>query len=539
MRFDRRFSLAFRAGAVGVLAMCLSGSGLTVSASEQTQAPQPPPAGTRPLTADGPVLRISLDDAVRMAFENNLGLQTERLNPQIQDFNVARALSAYTPELFGSTGRSSTTAPPTEFLQTGVAVTTTTNFTSTGGVRQQLPWGGRYEVGLNGGRRATDAPRTPYSPQLSSDFAAVLVQPLLRGFTIDGNRANILQAENQQEIVDIQLRERMTQTSRAVRNSYLTLVSAISNLEVSRQSLELAQQQLKNNQRRVEVGAMAPIENVSAEAEVARLEERVIVNEGQIEAAQDALRTLIMNPGQAEFWATRVEPVERPVLTPQAIDVEAAIKNAMANRTDILQLRKQMESADIDIRFNRNQTLPGIDLTARYGMTGVGGTQLRYGPEPEGGGLPEIISRAERPLGDVLRDVFGNDFRNWSFAVNVNYPIGRSAAEASLAAARLRRQQAEVSMRDLEMEISRQVREAARQVQTSLKRVQSTQKARELAERQLEAEEKRVAVGLSDTFRAVQAQRDLASQRFAELNAVIDYNRALIDFEAVQTITVR
>ena len=76
-------------------------------------------------------------------------------------------------------------------------------------------------------------------------------------------------------------------------------------------------------------------------------------------------------------------------------------------------------------------------------------------------------------------------------------------------------------------------------VQTSLKRVESTQKARELAEQQLEAEEKRVAVGLSDTFRAVQAQRDLAVQKRAELNAIILYNRALVDFEAVQTVPVR
>jgi outer membrane protein TolC len=135
--------------------------------------------------------------------------------------------------------------------------------------------------------------------------------------------------------------------------------------------------------------------------------------------------------------------------------------------------------------------------------------------------------------------VFGNEFRNWSIQLNVSYPIGTSAAEAALAQSRLRRQQAQVSIRELEMEISRQVRDAARQVQTSLKRVEATRKARELAERQLEAEEKRVAVGMSDTFRAVQAQRDLASQRSAELAAIIAYNRALIDFEAVQTVPVR
>ncbi len=121
----------------------------------------------------------------------------------------------------------------------------------------------------------------------------------------------------------------------------------------------------------------------------------------------------------------------------------------------------------------------------------------------------------------------------------MSYPIGTSQAEASLAQARVRRQQAQTSMRDLETEVARQVRDAARQVQTSLKRVEATRQARTLAQRQLDAEEKRVAVGLSDTFRVVQSQRDLAAQRSAELNAIIDYNRALIDFEAVQIVPVR
>ena len=541
MRFEQRISACLRSVTALTVSACLFASGPLVSASGQGQSPQPaPPQQTIGTSAQGgATLRIGQEEAVRLALENNLGVQAERLSPQIQEFGVARALAAYTPELIGSTGRTSTTAPPTEFLQTGVAVTTSSNFNSSGGVRQALPWGGAYQVGLTGARRTTDAPRSVFSPQLTSDFAAVYNQPLLRGFTIDANRQAILQSRNQQDIVDLQLTERITQTSRNVRYAYLNLVAAISGLEVARQSLDVAKQQLQNNQRRVEVGTIAPIENVAAEAEVARTEEAVIVAEGQIEAAQDLLRTLVMNPSQPDFWAVRIEPAEQPVLTPQPIDIDAATRNALSNRTDIAQLRKQLESADLDIRFNRNSRLPALDLQARYGMTGVGGTQFIYGPPPADGGPPPIDATLQRSFGDVLRDVFGNDFNNWSVSLNVSYPIGTSEAEAALAQSRLQRQQAQVSMRELEMEITRQVRDAARQVQTSLKRVESTQKARELAERQLEAEEKRVAVGLSDTFRAVQAQRDLADQRRAELNAIIDFNRALIDFEVVQTVPVR
>jgi outer membrane protein TolC len=537
MRLQQRFRAAFRPFAAAGAAACLFASGLAVSASGQEQAPQTAPP--QQVGAPGNVLRIGLDEAVKMAMENNLGIQAERLNPEVANFGVARALAAYAPVIFGGTQKSSSTAPPTDFLQTGVDVTTDSDFSGNGGIRQQVPWlGGRYQASVGGLRATTNAPLDPFVPLLRSNFDFNYTQPLLAGLRIDGFRAAILQSRNQQDVVDIQLRERLTQTSRTVRYAYLALVQAISGLEVAKQSLETSRQQLSNNRRRVEVGTIAQIETVSAEAEVARNEEAVILREGQIDAARDQLRTLIMNPNQPDFWTTQIEPAEQPVLAPQPIDVDAATKNALANRTDIHQLRKQLESADIDIRVNADARLPAVDATFDYGSTGVGGTRRTFGPEVEGGIRP-ITGSSTRAFGDVLRDVFGQDFRSWSFAINVSYPIGTSQADAALAQARVRRQQAQTSMRELEIEVAREVRDAARQVANSLKRVEATRKARELAERQLEAEEKRVAVGLSDTFRVVQAQRDLAAQRSAELNAVIDYNRALIDFEAVQVVPVR
>jgi outer membrane protein TolC len=512
-----------------------------VSASGQApggQVPAQPAAASQGTAPQGPTLRIGQDEAVKMALENNLGIQTERLTPRIRELAVSQAYAAYKPVLFGGTSRNSNTSPPTNFLQTGGSATVTSaNFNSQAGVQQNLPWmGASYVAALTGSRATSDEPLAIFSPQLGSNMNFQYDQPILRDFRIDALRNSILQAQNQQEVADIQLAERITQTSRAVRNGYLNLVAALSGLQVAEQSLELARQAYRNNQRRVEVGTMAQIDIVSAESEVARNEENVIVAQGNIEAAQDALRTLIMNPTQPDFWSTRIEPAEQPVLTPRPLDVEAAVTNALANRTDLAQLRKQIESTDISIKFNQNQKLPALDFQARYGVTGVGGTRYQYGPEPEGGGPRPIINQSQRSFGDVLRDVFGNDFRNWTVSLNVSYPLGTSAADAALASSRLQRQQSQVSMRDLEVEIARQVREAGRQVTTTLKRVEATRKARELAERSLQAEEKRLEVGLSDSFRLFNYQRDLAGARQNELNAVIAYNRALIAFEAIQSV---
>jgi outer membrane protein len=529
------------------VAATLFAFGPSLSASEQQaaagqaapapklQVAQPPqrPAGATPTST----LRLTGDEAVKLALENNLGIQTERLNPQLQTLALSRSLSAFTPELFGSTTKLSDSSPPTDFLSQGVAVTSTGRVSGNGGVRQNVPWlGGRYSIGLSGLRFTSNAPRTPFSPQLGSDLDLGYTQPLLRGLKIDSFRQTILQTRKQLEIADVQLAQRITATSRTVRNAYYNLILARTAAEVATGSLDLARQLLRNNERRVEVGSMAPIELIEAEAEVARQEEAVIVRQGQIQAAEDNLRLLILNPSQPDYWTTRLEPGDQPTMTESPVDVEAAIKNALANRTDIIQQRKQLESVDLDIKFNQNQKLPAVDVTAAYGLTGVGGTQYRYGPDPGDGTPPQVISSSQRDFRDVLRDVFGNEFRSWSFQVNVSYPLGTSQADAALASSRMERQQGQLQMRQLELAVVAQVREAARDISTTLERVRATQKARELMQRRLDADNKRLAVGLADTFRIFLAQRDLDNAKQAELQALIDYNRALIDFEAVQTV---
>ncbi len=194
-----------------------------------------------------------------------------------------------------------------------------------------------------------------------------------------------------------------------------------------------------------------------------------------------------------------------------------------------------MEQTDISMKYLRNQKLPALDVIGAYNVQGVAGTQFQF--DRESGIFPPPISgQSQRSFTDALRDVFANDFKTWSVAFNLSYPIGTSAADAGLAQARLQRDQQTTNLRDLETIIVAQVRDAGRQVTTALKRVETTQKARQLAEQNLQAYEKRLAVGLSDTFLVIQAQRDLTTQLNNELAAIIAYNRALINFEAVQTV---
>jgi outer membrane protein TolC len=548
----RGFRAVLRALALGSAIVGLTGSGTTLFAGGRPPAPtgqaapspaagqqvsgqtaqqpaSPPPAAQ----SEGPVRRLTADEAVTMALENNLNLRADRLDPQIEDMNVASARAAFTPEVFSNLRTTSDESPSASFLAGAAETITDERFTSTLGVRQNLPWGGgNYEVTWGGSRRETTG-FTSFNPQLGSDVNALIVQPLLRNFRIDAFRQQIMLSTKQREIADVGLRQSIAQTTRASRNAYWDLVFAIAQHRVQVQSLELARESLRNNRTRVEVGTMAPIDIVEAEAEVARNEEAVIVAEANIRSFEDRLRALVMNPSSPDFWSVRIEPTDQALLgAPRAIDVDAAIQNAIQNRTDVIQTRKQLESAGININYFSNQRLPDINLEASYGLTGLGGTQLEFGE----GFPPPVIGQTDRGFRSVLADVFQNQFPSWTLGVTIGYPIGRSQAEAGLARARLQSQQSRTALENLELQVATQVRDMGRQVNTNMKRVQATQVARQLAERRLEAEQKKFNVGMSTTFLVFQAQRELAQARTNELRAVIDYNQSLVDFEAIQQV---
>ncbi|MGH9371385.1 MAG: TolC family protein [Vicinamibacterales bacterium] len=537
MPLKPQFSARLTIFPVAALAVAVFAFGRPVSASGQTPAPQVP--ATAPPATPGPEVQITSDDAVRMALENNLGIQASRLSPEVQALALTQTRAAFAPTVFTNATKDSRSTPLSNFLGGSNAFVTNEGLRTNVGVLQQLPWGGGdYQISMDGSRNTTSDPSDPFNPRLTSNLNFTFTQPLLRDFAIDNVRQQLLLGEKQQEIVDVQLQQQVTQTSRRVRSAYFDLIGAIGQLGVARQTLELSQQSLKDNETRVEVGTLPPIDIIEAQAEVSRNEENVIIAEARIKTLEDILRTLIMNPSQPDFWTTHITPAEEPVVTPQPIDVEGAVANALANRTDLAQARKELEQTDIGIKFARNQRLPAVNAVVNYGLAGVGGTRLEF-DNTSGVFPPPVTNQTQRSFNDALRDIFGNEFRTWSFQLQVNYPIGTSAAEAALAQGRLQRQQGTTTLRQLEMQVATSVRDAGRQVETSLKRVEATTKAREFAERRLEAEQKRTTVGLSTTFQLFQAQRELSQQRLSELTATIDYNRALVNFQAVQSVPIQ
>jgi len=494
---------------------------------------QTAPAAPAP---QGPVLPLTMSQAESMALESNPQLRSDRLSPAMAEENLAAARSAFNPSVSAAFSRSSSQSTSSTAFEGGSTIISS-GLTGSTTVRQLLPWyGGGYELTWDAGRRETSQAFASFNPRLTAGLTLSFSQPLLQGFKIDSARAQVDTALQNRAIADIQLDERTISTRASAQNAYLDLVGAIARRGVAAQNLDLANRQLKDNQSRVEVGTMAPINIIEAEAEVANREEAVILAEASIASAEDRLRAIIFEPGRPDYWTIRIEPTDQPSLQPRSINLEDSIKNALENRTDISVQRRLVTISEISLKVTKNDTLPTVDLNARYSASGAGGTQFEYDNS-----VPErpLLSTTERGFGSVFGDAFRNNLPAWSLGVSVAYPIGKSSVEASLARQRIQLQQQQMDLDNLVLQITNSVRTAARDVDTNFKRVQVTQVAVQRAARQLDAEERRFAVGLSETFTLQQRQRDLASARINELQAIIDYNRSLITFDAIQKAPVR
>ena len=493
-------------------------------AQEQVQVPVPD------------VRRLTIEEAVRLSLENNLGIRVARIDPQIQDLSVAQARAAWFPTLTSMVQSASTDSPSNSFLSGAQGPKTSDDrLSSNFGIEQALRWGGSYNVGWESVRSTTTNLFSNFSPQVRSSLTFTYRQQLLRGFSIDSARQQVLVTENNREIADVSMRETVALTERAVRHAYWGLAYAIASLDVQRQSLELAAESLRNTRARIEIGTTAPVDAIEAEAEVALREEAVVLSEAQIATAEDALRAVVYDPASAGFWTLRIEPADLPPFVPAAVDTDAAMRNALERRSDLQVSRKNLETQDVNIRYSRNQTLPDVTASLHYGLTGLGGTQF-----VRGAGFPgPIIDQTERGFGTVLGDLFGNDFPSWTASLDVSYPIGANPQDTALARARLQYSQQQTQLRNAELQVAAEVREAGRQMLTNQRRVQTTTVSRQLSERRLDAEERKLAAGTSTSFFVFQAQRDLAEARNNELRAIIDYHRSTVDFETVQEAPLR
>ena len=493
---------------------------------EQTRPTNPPQPGVR--------VELTLDDAVKRALERNLDIAVERLNPQTYDFALASLQANYRPVFNSNYGMRSATSF-TRSQTAGGDILITDTFTGNNGILQNVKWGGgSFAVAFNNNRQAQSDLFATRNPAISSNLNFVYVQPVLRNFRIDGTRTQLKVTQINQQISESQLRATIVRTVANTRNAYWDYVFTIQAAEVAERSLQLATKLVEDNQARVEVGTLAPLDVVQAQAEQATRRQAVATTQAAVRTAELALKRLIVNGTDDPYWVASVEPVDRPTYSTESLDVADAVRKALSTRTDIDQSRKQIESNDVSIKNLSDQRLPALDVTASYGLAGIGGPQFVRPPGAALGAPPSQVIPGG--FSDTLSTLFNQKAPTWNFAANFSYPLGTSTADANLARARVQQRQTIAQARALELQIATEVTNAALLVESNRERLQAAQVAREFAEKRLEAEQSRFEVGLSTNFFVVQAQRDLRDSENSELRALLDYRRAQVDFERVQEI---
>jgi outer membrane protein TolC len=498
-------------------------------AQAQANLQQPAP-GQKPIAGinTGPRVDLTADEAVARALERNVTLASQRLTPRLSDFQIAATWASYRPALTSTFINNSQTVLPNTTIEGGNIVhNETSNWNA--GLAQNVRWfGGNYTLGWTNDRQDTDRFNSTFNPAFNSGFRAQYTQPLLQNFKIDQTRTNLLTQTIQRDIAELDLQATIASTTAQVRNAYWELVFAQLNLEAQRASFDLATRLVNDNRARVEIGTMAPIDIVQAQAEQATRRQAVVNAEATLKNNELALKRLIVSGTDDPVWTASINAVDNPGTVAESFDLEAAVRNALASRTDLASAKKTIETNTLTLKNFTNQTLPLLNVIGTYSLAGRGGTAIERDRDNN------ILNTFPGGYSDALSALRRWDFPTWNIQLNFTYPLGTSQAEANKARQQLVIQQSQATVKATELQVATEVTAAAIAIRNSQEAITAATAARELSDERYKAAQSKLDVGMATNFEVVQAQRDLADARNRELRELLNLRRAIVDFQRVQ-----
>lgn len=517
-------------------------------------------------TDAGEPLRVSLREAVTAAFANNKEIRIAAFTPaqRIQDVTLqsglfdpnltttAYYLDAKSPSPSSFTIRdpngnfvldsNPTTNPNASPLQRGTIIPREfTRYQLETIYRDPLRWGSSWQADLLLRRDISSAINVggqTFLPAFPETYYANLTltwnQPILRGLGREETETRITLAAKDLEIGKETFRKSVQDILLEVESAYWTLVYERQDLEVREEALRLAEELLRLNKIRVEVGTLPPIDITQAEAGVASREEAVIIAQANIENAEDRLRRVMGLDPQSPDWKRPILPEEDLAVVERNVDLDTEIQRAIQNRTDLASARLELEKSDVSLVQRRESLKWRLDFRGDVTLEGLSGDDNPLPNQGFVGNTPVSVDPAlNEDLLDALDLIPDADFPTYQATLTLGIPIGNRNLEANYAKARLDREQKAVEYENLEQAAIVAVGTAVRRVQTDRKRIDAAEKNRILQEKTVEAEQRKFENGLSTSFEVLQLQRDLSEARSAENAARRDYRTSLANLEAV------
>lgn len=490
---------------MSILSLLLAAPGIAqqTQPSQEDQAPE-----TR---------EVTLKDAIDLALKNNLDIEIEKYNPEITDTQQTFEKSKFEPFFGGVLNYNDSTFQSGSSLQGESIKRKTLDFNFHW--EQKLYTGTLYAIDFNNSRLNTSQLFTNINPQFNTTIFGSITQPLMRNFGIQITQAPLRIAQQNRLTSDEQLRVRIMDIALQVEQAYWDLVFYRDQLNVSQQSLARAKELYENNKKQVEVGTMAPLEVVAAEAEVASREEGIITSDSFIRNTEDSLKKLVLGNSVARSWKINVIPTEKADLRPLEMTEDEAIQKAMTNNPDLKALESDLRSRELTTKLAANALKPQLDAKVGYGLSGLGGTTLLT----DNNFPPNVIGTIPGGYGDALSALTNNP--SWSMGLTLGIPIGNGAARADFVRADLLQKQAATILDNAKQNLILNIRTAIRNMENSSKSYEAATASRVLQERKLDAEKKKLEVGLSTNYVVLQYQDDLAQAQSRELLYITAYSK--------------
>ncbi len=547
-------------------------------------------------------LYLSLDDAIALALENNLDIAIARYNLNIADTDVLRAkagaqilgvnsgivqntpgggvggigtqvgsgtggttlgaggagagagglvgstagglfgpfITSFDPVLTGTLQSDRFhILPSSTFSPASAQNTTTANFAYT----QGFQWGTNLNVGFNNTRTTLgDAPFSPLSPQLNSNFRFQVTQHLLQGFGFAANNRFIHIAKNNRELSDVAFRLQTITTVDQIENMYWDLVYAYENVRVKQESLSFSERTLSDTKKQVEIGSLAPIESVRALSTVAADQQALTVAKTNLQLQQLLMKNALSRTLHDSMLANaEVIPTSTMVLpeNEQIQPIEDMVNDALRHRPELVESRIQLNSQEASNKSVRSALLPTLDLYAYYGGYGLGGSQNPTNLCSNNGNIFGCSPTPTQSVGygSTLNQLVDSTASDKGVGVQLNIPLRNRAAQAVQIRSELEYRQLQMALQQTENRISIEVRNAQFGVEQNRASVASAQAAVDYAKQSLDAEQKKYQFGTSTTTLVLQNRSALATAESTLLSAMAAYEKSRIELDrAVGTL---
>ena len=509
-------------------------------------------------------LYLTVQDAIALALQNDLDIAVARYNPLIAETGILSARSGlntafnFDPRVnvTGSINHSNT--PVGNPFLTGAGTGATSFIQTVDSLSFQ--YAQSFQTGTSVSVAETNSHTNStsgnlFNPLDQSSLTLGISQALLNGFGFANNRRFIEVAKNSEKISDLAFQQQILTSVTQVETAYWELVYAIQNVGVSQHSLDLAVQLWNDDKKQVDIGTMAPLDVITAEAGVSTSNQALIAAQTLLYQDQITLLTLItkdpIGPSSAKVEIVPTDVTYNPAdVENQPLD--QAVREALANRPDYKQSPINLNSDDLNIKGNRNLLLPTLTASAQYSASGIGGTSTSGGT-PTGAfvasttpivtangtptgtfvGVPLTTagSQSVTGFGTVLNSLFSGQFPGYLVQFSLTIPILNRAAQAASASSILTQRQDLTKLQQQQNAIVVDVRTSQINLTQARAALAAATKSRQLEQAALDAENKKLQLGASTSFLVSQIQTLYFTAAGNEVRALVNLVEAKIQFD--------